>query len=350
MIRDTLFLLCALLSAVSVALAAPAGPVQRLVSFGGYDNCPEISWPRCRVILGPHCGGRVLSYALDGKEALPLNPAQEGFTWKPGDKVVDPYGGRCDIGPELRLKQHLDLWLGRWRAKFTGAGEVTMTSPVDSRLGVQLIRTFRLDIDGHLRFTQKIINRGLAAQRVCHWSRTFAQGNGICLVPLNPHSRFPKGYLTYGPGNVMDFSPEPTEHVRVRDGFLEINGDPPYSKFMLDTEPGALAYLNRDGLLFVKKWPVYPERAYGEMCAATLSLYYYPFIEDRKKPAAERGLSVDFCELEPIGPMELLKPRQSSSFTEDWWLVSFPFPAASKDVNLDAVTRVMEKCRAGGGD
>lgn len=344
MIRPLLFVLGVLLPTLCLAVSVPAGPVQRLVHFGGYDNCAEISWPRCRVILGPHCGGRVLSYALDGKEAIPLNPAQEGYTWKQGGKVVDPYGGRCDIGPELRTPRHPDLWLGRWRAKFTGTGEVTMTSPVDDNLHVQLIRTFKLDLDGHLRFTQKIVNRGKSTQRLCHWSRTFAQGNGICLVPLNPRSRFPKGYLTYGPGNVMDFAPAPTEHVRVREGFLEINGDPPYSKFMLDTEPGRLAYLSRDGLLFVKKWPVYPERAYGEMCAATLSLYYYPFIEERQKPPEQRGLSVDFCELEPIGPMETLKAGQSASFVEDWWLVSFPFPAAGKNVDLDDVTRVMGKC------
>ncbi len=336
-------LVCALLWP-ALGLAAPTN---RLVSFAGYDNCLELATDQARVILGPHCGGRVLSYALGGQEAIPLNPAQYGYTWQPGLKVVDPYGGRCDVGPEMRVGRRMDLWLGPWRARFTGPGKAEMVSPIDRNLGLQLVRTFRLGPDAHLCFTQKIINRSNRTQRVCHWSRTFAQGNGIALVPLNPRSRFPKGYLTYGPGAVMDYAPRPQEHVRVREGFLEINGDPPFSKFMLDPEPGSLAYLMRNHVAFVKQWAVYPERAYNEMCAASLSLYYYPFIEDRQKPPEQRSLPVDFCELEPIGPMEILPPGQARSFTEDWWLAPFPFPAEGQDVDLAAVRKLLEECRRG---
>jgi len=331
------------------ALAAAAPLANELVDFAGYRNCLSLSNGETRVILGPHCGGRVLSYACQGTEAIPLNPAQDGYTWQPGAKTVDPYGGRLDVGPEGTLGRHTDLWLGPWQAEFARPGEATMTSGVDSNLSLQLIRTYRLDPSGsHLRVTQKIINRGDKTRRVCHWSRTFAQGNGICLVPLNPSSRFPKGYLTYGPGAVMDYSPKPHEHVRVREGCLEISGDPPFSKFMLDTEPGRLAYLMRNSLVFVKKWAVYPERAYAEMSAGTLSLYYYPFLEDRQKPAAERGLPIDFCELEPIGPMEILQPGQSASFSEDWWLLPYAFPAEGQDVDVAAVVKLMDGCEVGG--
>jgi hypothetical protein len=343
-----------LLAVVAVLLALPAlaadtPPGTSLVDFAGYHDCLALSNDTTRVILGPHCGGRVLSYAVQGAEAIPLNPAQYGYTWQPGVKSVDPYGGRFDIGPETRAGRHTDLWLGPWRGRFTGPREAELISAIDSNLALQLIRTFRLAPEGsHLRCTQKIINRGARTRRVCHWSRTFAQGNGICLVPLNPNTRFPKGYLTYGPGAVMDYSPKPAEHVRVREGFLEINGDPPYSKFMLDTEPGCLAYLMRHHVAFVKRWAVYPERSYNEMCAATLSLYYYPFIEDRQKPPENRSLPIDFCELEPIGPMEILAPGQSASFSEDWWLMPFAFPAEGTDVDLGAIGRLLEECRPEG--
>jgi len=340
----SLCMLCALCAILPVC-AASGAPTNELVDCAGYHDCLALANGTTRVVLGPHCGGRVLSYAYQGAEAIPLNPAQDGYTWQPGAKTVDPYGGRLDIGPETRTGRHLDLWLGPWRAQFTRPGEAVMISPVDPNLGLQLIRTFRLDAEGsHLRVTQKIVNRGAKTRRVCHWSRTFAQGNGLALVPLNPNSRFPKGYLTYGPGAVMDYSPKPAEHVRVRDGFLEISGDPPFSKFMLDPEPGRLAYLMRNNLAFIKRWEVYPERAYGEMCAATLSLYYYPFIEDRQKPPAQRPLALDFCELEPIGPMEILAPGQSASFSEDWWLAPFAFPAEGTEVDLQAVREAIATC------
>lgn len=339
-----------------LAAAETAYPGTGLVDFAGYADCPRLYNGTTTVILGPHAGGRILDYSHCGKPAIPLNPAQNGYTWQRGQKVVDPYGGRFDIGPELTTPRHMDLWLGPWRAQFTGPREAVMISPVDRNTSLQLIRTFRLEEQGsHLRCTQKIRNLSTRTHRVCHWSRTFALGGGICLVPLNPRSRFPRAYLTYGPGNVMDFRPAPHENVRVRDGFLEIRGNPPFSKFMADPEGEAvsntggcrtmqtsawLAYITPNDLMFVKRWPVYPQRAYGEMCAATLSLYYYPFLDELKKAPEQRPLPIDFCELEPIGPQEMLKPGQSASFTEDWWLAPYRMPAAGQDVDLGKVREV----------
>jgi hypothetical protein len=340
-----------LLIPAAFACAEPSYPGTKLVDFFGYTGCLQLSNADTRVILDPNCGGRVLSYQNSGLEAIPLNPAQQGYTWQPGGKVVDVYGGRFDVGPEMTLPRHLDLWIGRWRGHFTGPREAELISPIDSNTKLQLVRTFRLDErTSHLRCTQKIINRGTVTRRCCHWSRTFAMGNGIAIVPLNPLSRFPRKYLTYGPGNVMDYSPRPSENVRVRDGFLEIKGDPPFSKFMADpvgpTEQDGvsrawLAYLLQTGRLFVKRFPVYPQRAYAEACAASLSLYYYPFTEDRQKPADKRPLPIDFCELEPIGPQEILAPNQSASFTEDWYLLPQPFPQPGTDLDLKAIEKLV---------
>lgn len=340
---------------LSLACAAPC-PGTAFVSFFGYNGCLQLSNADTRVILDPNCGGRVLSYQHLGAEAIPLNPAQQGYTWQPGGKVVDPYGGRCDVGPEMTFPRHMDLWLGQWHGRFIGPREAELTSAIDSATKLQLVRTFRLEERGaHVSFTQKIINRGTVTRRCCHWSRTFAQGNGIAVVPLNPDSRFPKGYLTYGPGAVMDYSPKPSDNVRVRDGFLEIKGDPEFSKFMVDpvgpekatdVSSAWLGYLMRNDMLFVKRFPIYPTRNYGEVCAASLSLYYYPFIEDRQKPPDQRPLTVDFCELEPIGPMEVIAPGQSASYTEDWWLLPQAFPQAGQDLDLKGVAKlVLEKTK-----
>lgn len=348
--RQSLILSLFSFACCSLALAS-AYPGTELVSFFGYEGCLQLSNADTRVILDPNCGGRVLSYCHRDAEAIPLNPAQQGYTWQPGGKVVDPYGGRMDVGPEMTLPRHMDLWLGQWRGRFTGPREAQLISPVDSSTSLQLIRTFRLEDNGaHLRVTQKIINRGDITRRCCHWSRTFAQGDGIIVLPLNPNSRFPRKYLTYGPGAVMDYSPQPSENVRVRDGFLEIKGDPVYSKFMADpvgpTEENGvsrawLGYLMRNDMLFVKRFPVYPSRNYGEACAASLSLYYYPFVEDRQKPRDQRPLPVDVCELEPIGPLEILAPGQSTSYAEDWWLLPHAFPAEGQDLDLKGVEKLV---------
>ena len=40
---------------------------------------------------------------------------------------------------------------------------------------------------------------------------------------------------------------------------------------------------------------------------------------------------------EPIGPRERLQPGESASFTEDWWLLSFPFPKEGESINLQSL-------------
>jgi len=75
-------------------------------------------------------------------------------------------------------------------------------------------------------------------------------------------------------------------------------------------------------LMFVKQYPVYPDRVYNEVAGLTLSIWY----PDRP-----------MVELEPIGPREKLKPGESASFTETWYLVPQKFPAKGTQVDLKAV-------------
>ncbi len=324
-----------------VALAAELPLGVRTMDFFGYRDCPAIENAETRVILCPQRGGMVLAYAWQGKEAIPLLPGQEGWTWKPGDRVtIDPYGGRFDIGPEYMVPPRPALFYGPWQWEATGARAVRLTSPPDETTGVQLIRDFRLAATGsHLRCTQTIRNVSDRVQPWCHWSRTFGLGDGICVVPLNPQSRFPRGYVTYGPGSVINFAPEPHANVRVRDGCLEIRGNPPYPKFGLDTEAGWLAYAMPNDILFVKRFPVYHNRVYNEIAAITVSIFYWP---PQGTDPAGTTIPLPFCELEPIGPRSDVRPGKSVSFTEDWWLLPFAFPQ-DRELDLNA----LRECVAG---
>jgi hypothetical protein len=327
---------CLALVATGAATAAGLPPGVRYMDFHGYRGCPVIENASARVILGPQVGGMVLSYSWKGSEAIPLNPAQAGWTYQPDQKVIDPYGGRFDIGPETTCPGHPVLFYGAWTAEASGPRAVRMTSQPDEKTGVQLIRDFRLaPIGSHLRCTQTIRNVSHQVQPWCHWSRTFGLGNGICVVPLNPRSRFPRGYITYGPGNVMNYTPEPHDNVRVREGYLEIRGNPPFAKFGLDAEAGWFAYLMPNDTVFVKRFPVYPDRVYSEMAAITVSIFYWPPLDVLAKHE-EGGLPIPFCELEPIGPRNAIQPGKTASFSEDWWLLPFSFPK-DREADLKAV-------------
>lgn len=298
------------------------------VDYFGYSKCVALQNASARVVLCPQAGGRVLEYAWQGRNSLYLDPSQQGWLYRPGQPTVDPCGGRFDVGPERVTPRHPDLWLGPWSAESTGPRSARLTSVPDSVTGLQLVRDFTLgETDSHLSCTQTITNRSTQPVETCHWSRTLAVGDGICLVPLTPHSRFPKSYLMYGPGPVMDFQPE-DPNIRLRDGFLEILATPLRPKLGIDSQAGWFCYLTPSDLMFVKRYPVYPERVYNEMAGLTISIWYF---QDK------------MCELEPIGPRERLKPGQSASFTEDWWLLPYAFPKQRSAVNLSEVSALVER-------
>ncbi len=296
-----------------------------MIDFFGYSGCIALeNTSGARLVLCPQAGGRVLEYSLNGVNTLYLNPAQKGWRHKPGIPSVDPCGGRCDVGPERVIAPHPDLWLGDWTGEIVGDGKARLTSGRDRVTGLRLVREFTLAEDSsRVVFEQRVINESDKPFPCCHWSRTLAAGGGIVLIPLTSDSRFPKSYIMYGPGPVMNFKPE-DPNIRVRDGFLEVLGTPANPKLGLDSYAGWFGYLLRSNLLFIKKYPVYPDRVYCEMAGLTISIWYF---------------KNEMCELEPIGPREILAPNASSSFIEEWSLTPFDYPKEGHVADLAEVAK-----------
>jgi hypothetical protein len=199
-----------------------------------------------------------------------------------------------------------------------------MTSVVDMASGLKLEREFMLSPDStQLACKQIIHNISDQEVRCCHWSRTFGQGHGICVVPLSAYSKFPRKYIMYGPGPVMDFMPD-DPHIRVDGDFLVMFDAPARPKLGIDSHEGWFAYLMPNNLMLIKQYPTYPDRVYNEMAAITISLWY---------------LKEFVCELEPIGPMEVLAPGEKASFTETWYIANYPFPDQRAKVDALSVSR-----------
>jgi len=296
------------------------------IDFFGYENCVLLENEHARVILGEH-GGRVLEYSWKGQNSIYLDPDHEGWIYDPEKPVIDPSGGRSDIGPEMVIPAHVDLWAGPWKAEIIGPRAARLTSVDDEATGTRLVREFRLDEStSHLAFTQTIHNISKAETEWCHWGRTFALGRGICVIPLGDHlNRFPEKYLVYGPGPVMNYSPE-DPNIRVRDGYLEIIDTPIEPMVAVDSYAGWFSYLMTNDLMFVKRFPTYPDRMYNDMAGFTIVMWYFKDL---------------LCELEPIGPKERLAPGQSAAFTEDWWLLPYDFPETRTGVDLEGVAAVV---------
>ena len=226
------------------------------------------------------------------------------------------------------IPAHPDLWLGQWESQITGPRSARLISKKDEPTGVQLIRDFQLAEDStHLSVTQTIKNVSDSEKHWGHWSRTFGTGGGIVLIPLTPKSRFPDSYVMYGPGPVINYRPE-DPNIRIRSNFLEVLSTPLRPKLGMDSQAGWFAYLDRNDLLWVKRYPVYPDRPYGELAGLTISIWYYKDL---------------MCELEPIGPREDILPGGEASFTEDWWLLPYTYPQDGSDLDLEAISALVEQ-------
>ena len=269
----------------------------------------KISNKKTTVAVDIECGGRIMEYSYNGNNII--------FVQKNGDRRVNgPDGGRCDFGPEKIVPPRPETWEGSWELAEKKEYYIKIKSGVAKEAGVYLIREFMLhETTSHLEFTQHIINVSDSPKRYSHWSRTFAEPNGICLAPVNPNSRFPKGYMVYMPDDFLDFSPEGGKNEQLRDGILEISGPSENAKFVTDDSNGWLAYISRDNQLFIKKFQVFDDKIYGEMTGATASVWYN-----------EKGV----CEIEPLGPWEWIKPGESISFTENWYLTNYNYPEDKK--------------------
>ncbi|MFP4056507.1 MAG: hypothetical protein ACLF0G_06540 [Candidatus Brocadiia bacterium] len=325
----TAFGLLAAWGLAAALAAAETPPGTSRVDFHGYSGCVMLRNANCRVVLCHQCGGRVLEYSWKGANAMALNDDAAGKVYDlRARKGGAADGGRFDIGPEQIIPAHPRLWVGPWRAETTGPRAARLTSLEDPATGVQLVRTFQLDDESsHLRCTQTIRNVSEETKTWCHWSRTFAPGGGIVVIPLTEPCRFPSKYLMYGPESVMMYRPSDPRIV-VRDGFLLITGTPKHPKLGMDTHAGWLAYLMPRGQLFVKRFATYPDRPYNEMAALTVSIWYY---KDQ------------LCELEPIGPRNVIRPGESASFTEDWWLLPYPWPKEPAALDLEALAAAVER-------
>ena len=312
------FTFCLMLC-LSKSSAQSAKGARELKAFG-YENCIELKNKTTRVVLVPS-GGRVLSYEINGINTLYLSESDS--QGKGGSSA-----GRFDIGPERVLPRHDLLWSGPYKGKITGARSASFTSGKDDATGFQIVRNFKLAANGtHLRIKQTVINISNKTRQVCYWCRTFVHGQGICIVPVTEYSRMPRKHVIYENGTTINFLPD-DEKISQRDGYVLVEGPPRKPKLGFDSKAGWMAYFMRNDLIFVKGWPTYRKRPYNEMAGLTLSIWY------------PNG---PMCELEPIGPQEILKPGGKASFTEDWWVTEQKFPGNSRSVDLNQLEAKVKK-------
>jgi hypothetical protein len=279
------------LCAFALFLAEAQGEI-RTIESSRWGNLLELrngTGPEtARLWIAPERGGRVVHYSSGG-----------------GPNFFEG-GYQLDIGPELEYPpRHPVLWSGPYKAETLGPLSVRLSSQKDEVTGVQLVKVIELAESGAgVTVRQTMKNIGAEDIAYCMWDRTMtAYTYGF--FPLNPKSRFHARWsMRRGERGSYRYDGKSPSSPRVEivgDLLVTVPGRK-MEKVAADSMGGWIAGY-RDGWLYVKRFPVYPDGDYADGGNS---------VEIWVNDAGTR------TEIEPLSPKVALKPGESYSFDERW--------------------------------
>lgn len=276
----------------------------------GYSDNVELRNSKTRVVITGALGCRILEFARDGRNALVTNPQHNGVQWTEGPEPFAPSGGRFDIGPELNAPPHEKIRLGTWQCRTSSERKTIWRSPLSENGELEAQREFELDPERSLlRITQTVWNRSSGPLRLQHWGRGWFRPGGEVILPLRPEKlrRFPHGYvqhqITNGSWKIELLPEDPA--FSIAGNFLTVKALPQFSKNSMECgEPWSAYRMPAQKLLLIQRYPIRLEVAQPEIAGGNFNICFNRW----------------FCEMEPLGPEELVLPGKSFSFTEEWEL------------------------------
>ena len=273
-----------------------------IIEYRGWKNCYQLKNNSCEVVICPEAGGRVLKYALNGKNAIYENPEFNGklladFQAK---RSLWPDGGRFDIGAEsISGKLHDQIYMGKWSVTLTAKLSVKITCPIPNEMGIEVTREFILSAKGtKLQVNQTMKNCTDSVIRRHFWNRIFCPAGGIVTMPVDKKSVHKNGYrlmndTTVAINNRLTQSP----------GMLYFKTIQPTIKMGTDSKKAWISYLQND-LLITKCFDINKKGDYSDTDNNTTIFYTNGIV----------------TELEPVSPTYQLLPNEKVHFHQTWKL------------------------------
>ncbi len=320
----------------------------------------------------PEIGGRVIQYRLGQKDFFWVDGKLAGRTSV--ETGLDPDGGWLNYGgdklwPAPQGWDNDEQWPGPPDAVLDGqpyraeidpdAKGIRITSGDDPRSGIRFSRRIRLHSGStHVSLEATMTNVCDKPRRWGIWSHTqFDAGlpdsddyNRLMRAwcPINPQSRFDRGYLT-----IFGDQGNPSFEVDGERGLMKVSYRYLVGKIGLDSHAGWVATMDgRRGDVFVQRFRFEPERAYPDGSSVEFwhngrgRIHTYGAWTDMP---ADRNTNPYIFESEILSPFARLQPGESYTWTYDWYAcrIGGDFPVV--DCSEVAVVSTPLVCRHEGG-
>jgi hypothetical protein len=278
-------------------------------SYRGWGNAYVIANRDVEIVVAADIGPRVLSYRVtEGENQFYLVPEQAGLT---GGGQPRLYGGhRLWAAPETSEtfepdNSQVEVSVLDKAARFT-AGQ-------SSGHGTTLEKALEISLNSagtHCRVTNRITNTGDKPCYIGPWAITMLLPGGKAIVPLGRRSILSASTLNPDQAVVLwPYTDLSDPRWKIWQTYIEFSASAsacsvryPQQKLGIRSQSAWAAYL-RHGTLFVKRTNWYAEKEYPD-----LGCNFEVYAEDA------------FLELESLGPLEHLKPREVLTHVEGWWL------------------------------
>jgi len=296
------------------------------------------------LIVVPDIGGRVMAYNLGEYPYFYINPELAGKLFSEKENLGDGtmaawknYGGDktwpapqgWDNDKQWHGPPDPILDSGRYRLQMIRSQDYSamlqMISPPDPRTGIRITRQIKLQ-KGSSRVVLEISFTNVS-QRQVRWSiwdvaqlraeKTNPDGslspetNCIVSTPLNPHSRFPKGFnVMAGDENNPQWGVDNDKRLFTGRYMWEIG------KVGIDSTKGWIAFSNSaQGYAFVKQFRYFPEKEYPDQ-GATVECW-----TTGRGTVANlnyENSQIYLMETEVLSPLYTFKPGETRSFQIIW--------------------------------
>jgi len=284
--------------------------------FRGWRNTYRLSNGLIEARVVTDIGPRIMDFRpVGGANLLYVRESEAGKSAE--DSWVQRGGWRLWVAPE-RIETTYALDNAACQAELVGETMLRVTGPPQPVAGIQKqIQATLNPGEPRLRITSRIKNIADRPLTYAAWSLPVMRPGGRAFVPLDvgpltafdatrrlllwSYARFDDPRYHFGDRLVQ------IDHRRVGPGNAGAARGSDESKIGVDSAQGWAAYLV-DGMLFLKRFPHDPTGQYPDG-GATIEVYS----------------NHEFLELEHLGPLTTIQPRDEIVLPEDWWV----FPGVS---------------------
>ncbi len=287
---------------LALSAAAPSAEVTvKSAPCHSLPNCLHLTNGEVEVVVTTDIGPRIARYAFTGGENIladlsgSLEKKTEWQAWGGHRLWIAPEDRVRSYGPDNTPVEHARQGNG-----------VRLTQPVEPGTGIQKEMVVTLDASGTgVTVEHRLTNRGPKPTELAPWALTIMNGGGTAILPQEPYRRHQDALLPARALVLWHYTDLSDPRFQHGPRFLRLSTDAGRSepqKVGASNKAGWAAYA-RQGTLFLKRIPWKEGASYPDYGSNT-----------------ELFTQATFIEVESLGPLQTLRPGETATHTERWFL------------------------------